>query len=159
MSHQAQQWNNKRYQLLDKIGSGGMGAVYTAYDRLTQSTVALKRVLAETVNLKFASNNDNSSSEASLSLALDFRILAGLRHPHIVSVVDYGFDQQKQPYFVMEYVKNAQTIIGYASHRNIATKGRVLVEMLQALDYLHHRGILHRDLKPDNIMVTKEGQV
>src|SRR5262245_21506535 len=106
----------KRYQIVDKIGAGGMGAVYKAVDRLTGQTIALKRV--NVVETKSAFTTINFSSEASpdtldfrLGLAQEFRVLSSLRHPNIISVLDYGFDENYQPFFTMEYLANAQNIL------------------------------------------------
>ena len=85
---------NNRYKRLHEIGRGGMGIVYAAYDRLTGDHVALKQVQIEPVSLVFSSRND--ASEISLSLAQEFRTLASLRHPNIISVLDYGFDPDRQ---------------------------------------------------------------
>src|SRR5436190_23960810 len=90
----------KRYRILEKVGQGGMGAVYRALDRLTGQTVALKRVTAPTEQLVFTTNID-SESDMRLALAQEFKTLASLRHPNIISVLDYGFDEQHQPFFTM----------------------------------------------------------
>src|SRR5262249_17948115 len=97
-----------RYQLLDKIGEGGMGAVYRATDRLDGSTVALKRVTTPGEQLQFNSKGDSGNFR--LALAQEFRVLASLRHPNIISVLDYGFDAERQPYFTMELLNSGQTL-------------------------------------------------
>lgn len=146
-----------RYNFLEKLGEGGMGAVYTARDRLTQQTVALKQVSLPPDQLQF--NASNATSDPYLSLALEFRTLAGLRHPHIISVLDYGFDDQGQPFFTMEWLTHGQPITAFAKDRPLAVKIRLINEMLLALAYLHRRGVLHRDLKPENVLVTDAEQV
>ncbi|HEX2618986.1 MAG TPA: serine/threonine-protein kinase, partial [Phototrophicaceae bacterium] len=152
---------NSRYRLLDKLGEGGMGAVYRVVDRLTGQTLALKQVTADESQLQFASHS--TDQDIRLSLAQEFRTLAGLRHPHIVSVMDYGFDDQRngsrQPYFTMQLIEEAQSLTEYAANLDLPGKVRVLTEMLQALAYLHRRDIVHRDLKPANVLVTTEGVV
>lgn len=147
-----------RYRIEKQIGHGGMGEVYRASDRLTGQTIAIKCVLAQATQLQFASHTPGSNTDdALLALAAEFRTLAGLRHPHIVAVLDYGFDST--PYFTMQLITQARTITEYAKTEDTAGKVRLLVEMLQALAYLHRRGIIHRDLKPGNVLVTKEGVV
>ncbi|MFN8373726.1 MAG: protein kinase [Anaerolineae bacterium] len=141
----------KRYVLLEKLGAGGMGAVYRASDRLTGQVLALKRVLAP-VDLE-GSTPSSESSDLRLALAREFRTLASLRHPHIVTVIDYGFDDDKQPYFTMNLVDGARTLLEAAQDQPLNEQIRLLAELLQALVYLHRRGILHRDLKPGNVLV------
>src|SRR5438477_5792413 len=98
----------RRYVLHEALGAGGMGIVYRATDRLTRQTVALKRVIASPEELTFASKADRSTHL--LALAGEFRTLSSLRHPNIISVLDYGFDEARKPYFTMEYLPDPQTI-------------------------------------------------
>lgn len=128
---------NRRYILHGIVGSGGMGSVYRATDRLTQSEVALKR-------LDHADDN-----RTLLALTHEFRLLASLRHPHIISVLDYGLDEGRHPYFTMEMLADATDVI-----QAPGDTVDLLLQVLQALAYLHRRGIIHRDLKPDNVLVT-----
>ncbi|MFQ6115003.1 MAG: hypothetical protein ACE5NG_13135 [bacterium] len=79
----------RRYLLHEKLGAGGMGAVYRATDRLSGGEVALKRVMLPAEQLMFASRG--RSADPRLDLAQEFRTLASLRHPRIISVLDYGF--------------------------------------------------------------------
>ncbi len=146
----------RRYILNRPLGHGGMGAVYHATDRLTGTPVALKRVIQPGEAAQFASTGD--SQDYRIALAGEFKVLASLRHPHIISVIDYGFDDQRQPYYTMELVENAQTIIEAGAERPLVEQVGLLVQMLQALAYLHRRGVIHRDLKPRNVLVT-DGQV
>jgi tetratricopeptide (TPR) repeat protein len=141
----------KRYILQEKLGQGGMGAVYRALDRLTGQQVALKHVTLEKENLRFASHA--TSIDVEVALAQEFKTLASLRHPHIISVLDYGFDDNLQPYYTMELLENAQDIIEAGSKLSQDEQIMLLVQVLQALTYLHRRGIIHRDLKPDNVLV------
>src|SRR4051812_25181035 len=137
-----------RYQQLELIGTGGMGTVFRAYDRLSQQYVALKRVSAPAEALWFNSRLEKPSTAGTntslrLALAYEFQTLASLRHPNIISVLDYGFDAQQVPYFTMELLEKAQTIREAAQDQPVEDKVRLLIEMLQALAYLHRRGILH----------------
>jgi serine/threonine protein kinase/tetratricopeptide (TPR) repeat protein len=150
---------NKRYILHEKIGTGGMGTVYRATDRLSGQVVALKQVTAPTQNLVFMSRSEGL--DLHLALAQEFKVLASLRHPHIISVLDYGFathgvngHRQRQPFFTMELLENVQTIQEAGQKATFAEKIRLLVQMLQALAYLHRRGVIHRDLKPSNVVVV-----
>ncbi len=150
----------QRYQLLNQLGAGGMGVVYRALDRLSGQVVALKQVTVDSGQLLFASRNDKGEDSQTVRLALahEFKTLASLRHPNIVSVIDYGFDSQHQPYFTMTLLENAQTILQAGRGQPVEVQYSLLMQLLQALLYLHRRGILHRDLKPGNV-VAVNGEV
>lgn len=147
----------KRYQILAEIGSGGMGIVYRALDRLTGALVALKRVTVPEQDLIFSSRLSTAAgSDIRLGLAQEFKMLASLRHPNIISVLDYGFDEDRQPYFTMELLENAHNIRQAGYNQPLEKQLDLLIQMLQALTYLHRRGMLHRDLKPDNVLVVDD---
>lgn len=97
--------------------------------------------------------SDPADQALRLHLTQEFRTLAGLRHPHIVSVLDYGFDRVKKPYFTMELLDGAGPLQATARGQPFAVRLGLILQILQALTYLHRRGILHRDLKPSNILV------
>lgn len=134
-----------RYQLRDPLGSGGMGTVYRAHDQLTGHTVALKRVLRTPLLM--------ADHELRLALTREFQALASLRHPHIIAVQDYGFDARQQPYFIMELLSAARPLTEAASFWGETGKIDLLLQLLQALVYIHRRGIIHRDLKPGNVLL------
>ncbi len=140
-----------RYQLTSRLGHGGMGIVYQAQDLLNAEQVALKRVTVPTEHLMFSTMSDISSP--AYALASEFTTLAALRHPHIISVLDFGFSDDGQPYFVMELLEDAQTLVEAGNGQSFEQQIDLLIQTLQALIYLHRRGVIHRDLKPGNIMV------
>lgn len=140
-----------RYLLHDRIGQGGMGVVYHAYDRLTGREVALKRVLTDANVLSLS--DSESVLDFKMSLAQEFKLSASLRHPNIITVLDYGFDEEQQPYYTMELLKQPQTILDASATASVADRMNLIVQMLHALTYLHRRGILHRDIKPANVLV------
>jgi tetratricopeptide (TPR) repeat protein len=154
----------KRYVLQEELGMGGMGVVFRALDRLATDeatqVVALKRVVSPTERQEVSTAGRSDSYDMRLSLAQEFKLLATLRHPNIISVLDYGFDSvtvdgQRQPFFTMELLQNAKTITEAGKDQPVDVQVDLLVQLLQALTYLHRRGIIHRDLKPSNVLVTE----
>lgn len=144
-----------RYRLYERVASGGMGTVYRAYDRLTRSFVALKQVKLPEPWLRHASQTSvGKNSELWESLATEFKIMASLRHPNIISVLDYGFGPRRQPYYTMELLENGDSLLTYGAERTLHEKLALIRQVLQALAYLHRRGVIHRDMKPDNVLVV-----
>jgi len=146
----------RRYIVKDEIGQGGMGTVYRVDDRITGREIALKRV-TDTDTLEFQ-DRPTSATEVRLALANEFKVLASLRHPNIIAVIDYGFDEQNLPFFTMPYVDDADDILTAGLNATFDEKLKLWMQMLQASVYLHRRNVLHRDLKPANVLV-KDGQV
>ncbi|MBK8033936.1 MAG: protein kinase [Chloroflexi bacterium] len=140
----------RRYELHGVLGQGGMGIVYEAFDRLTATRVALKIVRAG------SATPDQTPKASRISLANEFRTLAALRHPNIISVMDYGFTDHDQPYFTMEILDLPQNILQFSQMLglNMHAKTCLLIELLQGLAYLHRHGVVHRDIKPDNLLYS-----
>lgn len=175
--HVGTRWFAERYRLLERLGFGAMGEVFRAYDRLDGEYVALKRVLrwtrdagrsgARRPDVRDSRDYDDARR---LSLSMEFRALASLRHPYIVPVLDYGFDlappavvgggpARAIPYLTMELLDSERSLLDVAGDWPLHEKARLLLQLLDALAYLHRRGVLHRDLKPDNILVDATGQL
>ncbi|MBZ0297216.1 MAG: tetratricopeptide repeat protein [Anaerolineae bacterium] len=145
----------KRYDLLEHLGMGGMGMVYRAFDRLTGQYVALKQV---THAPESWGSSPSRAADLQMALAREFKVLSSLRHPNIISVLDYGFDTDGLPYYTMDLLENPVTILEAADDHSLAHQVGLLIQTLQALAYLHRWRILHRDLKPENVLVV-DGQV
>src|SRR6266702_1629776 len=120
------------YMLLVPIGAGGMGEVWKAQDTRLGRAVAIKRLKAE--------HTERFKREA--------RAIATLNHPHICTLHDVGPD-----YLVMEYVEGAPLRSPLPADEAV----RLAIEIAGALEEAHSRGVIHRDLKPGNIMVTWKG--
>lgn len=147
---------DRRYVINTILGQGGMGVVYHAKDRLFNKDIALKQVLTE------ADDSDFSSSygieDYRMLLAREFKLSASLRHPNIVDVLEYGFDLDNIPYYTMELLDKPQNILEYALLQPISVRLELIIQLLNAISYLHRRGIVHRDLKPANVLM-ENGQV
>lgn len=147
----------QRYRLEGLLGQGGMGTVYRAFDRLTGQRIALKRMRLDNASL----DNSTPSHLRDLRLLLtnEFQVMASLRHPHIIGALDYGFDADKAPYYTMMLLEDAENISNFARHSTLEEQVLLIVQMFQALAYLHRHGVLHHDLKPANVLVTAQAQV
>ncbi len=137
-----------RYQLEAKLGEGGMGSVYRALDLTTRKTVAVKILRRDLCESKHARRR----------FAREARASAMLNHPGVVRVFDYVDDVR--PFIVMELID------GVSLRRHIRREKPPVdrtLELLQfvceALGHAHHRGVVHRDMKPDNVVVTREGRI
>ena len=135
---------SRRYEILDRLGSGGMSNVYRATDLILERTVAVK-ILAEHLS------DDDRFVARFRREALS---VAKLIHPNIVQVYDHGVDEGRH-YIVMEYVEGrsgAQLLQRHGPLEARTTVG-IGIQACAGLDYAHKRGIIHRDVKPGNLMI------
>ncbi len=135
------------YEVMQPIGSGGMGEVYRAKDTRLDRTVAIKVLPAHSVE----------SPEQRQRLDREARAIASLTHPHICTLHDIGH-QDGIDYLVMEYLEG-ETLAARLT-KGALPLDQVLkyaTEIADALDKAHRSGIVHRDLKPGNVMLTKAG--
>jgi eukaryotic-like serine/threonine-protein kinase len=139
---------NGRYRLDAQVGSGGMSTVYRAFDSTLERRVAIKLMHRD-----IAGDHDQLER-----FRREARAVAQLSHPHIVGVIDAG-EEDGRPYIVFEYVE------GETLKDRIRRLGRLpvdeaiayAIEIARALSAAHARGIVHRDVKPQNVLVDEEG--
>jgi tetratricopeptide (TPR) repeat protein len=148
--------HDRRYRIEQSLGHGGMGAVFRALDRFTQGHVALKRIYLPADQRLYSQTSEGVNLR--LALTREFQTLAALRHPNIIEVLDYGFLDDGQPFFTMKLLERAQTFLEAAQSQPFEVKTRLLMQSLQALDYLHRHDVIHHDLKPANVLV-EDGHV
>lgn len=148
---------NQRYIIQKQLGEGGMGVVYSAIDRLNGNReIALKQL--HTAPLRNDVNTEERENRLFM-IAREFRALASLRHPNVISVLDYGFDKNGEPFFTMDLLDNPKTILGATEDSDLSQKVHYFQQFLEGLTYLHRRGIIHRDLKPDNVLINSDNLV
>jgi serine/threonine-protein kinase len=137
-----------RYRLDAEIGAGGMSTVYRAFDTVLERPVAIKLMHREIAR-------DSDQLER---FRREARAVAQLNHPHVVQVIDAGEDNE-MPYIVLEYVEGEtlkQRIKG-AGRLTIVESIAYAIEIARALEAAHERGIVHRDIKPQNVLIDPEG--
>jgi eukaryotic-like serine/threonine-protein kinase len=146
---------NRRYEIKEKLSAGAMGVVYRAWDRLRGANVAIKSI--QMANIRRESEFDKLTLKR--HLAEEFQVMASMSHPNIINVLDFGFDDKGDSYFVMDLLDSPVNVVQAAAHASAEIKLGMLIQILQAMSYLHRRGLVHRDLKPDNILVTPQYEV
>lgn len=139
-----------RYEILDKIGTGGMSDVYKAMDHILGREVAvkvLKQEFAEDVTFVTKFRSEAQSA-------------AGLEHPNIVNIYDVG-SENGMYYIVMEYVEGItlKTYIEKKGQLNFKEAISIAIQVGRGIEAAHNKGIIHRDIKPQNIIISTEGKV
>ena len=138
-----------RYELIEKLGHGGQGSVYHAYDHLLKRSVAIK----------MADREGQSSKTPINQLIREASLAANIHHPNVVQIFDIGFHSQEQiPFIVMEY------LIGKDLGERLAQRGPfplktlipLMIPVLEALGQAHSSNLVHRDLKPQNLFLVHE---
>ncbi len=138
------------YKLLEEIGQGGFGSVYMA----EQEAPVRRRVALKIIKLGMDTRAVIARFEA------ERQALAMMDHPHIARVFDAGATESGRPYFVMELVQG-EPITAYADRANLGISERLelFVQVCQAVQHAHTKGVIHRDLKPGNVLVaTQDGK-
>lgn len=139
----------ERYEIVEVLGEGGMAFVYKAIDKQLKRNVAIKTLKPNYVNQeKFV---DRFRREAQTA--------ANLNHPNIVQIFDWGIEDE--PYFVMEYIEGNTLTSIISSNRTVGLNDILYIgsQVANGLKEAHKHGLVHRDIKPGNIMITPDGKV
>ena len=139
----------ERYEIVEILGEGGMAFVYKARDKQLQRDVAIKTLKPNYVNQeKFV---DRFRREAQTA--------ANLNHPNIVQIFDWGIEDE--PYFVMEYIEGNTLTSIISGNRTVGLNDILYIgsQVANGLKEAHKHGLVHRDIKPGNIMITPDGKV
>lgn len=141
---------DSRYRVTGKIGHGGMADVYEAHDIVRKRIVAIKFIREDVMsNYKNIQRFENEA-----------RIAASLNHPNIIKVYDHG-SYKNVPFIVHEYVpgQTLKEILDYRCPLTIPEAVDIMLQVTSALIYAHHKGIIHHDIKPQNIYQQPDGRV
>jgi eukaryotic-like serine/threonine-protein kinase len=143
-----------RYRLLDLVGTGGMGRVWLARDEMLHRDVAVKEIVPPSWLA------ESEREELRLRTLREARTAARLNHPNVVRIYDVVHDRES-PWIVMEYVpsRSVQQIISAEGPLNPQRTARIGLAVLAALRAAHAAGVLHRDVKPHNVLVADDGRV
>jgi serine/threonine-protein kinase len=140
---------SERFRLEEKIGSGGMSTVYRAFDETLERWVAIKLMHREI----------SSDSDQLERFRREARAVASLSHPHLVTVIDFGEDDD-HPYIVFEYVEgeNLKDRIRRIGRLPVPEAVAYAIEIGRALECAHLNKLVHRDVKPQNVLIDREGR-
>ncbi len=139
-----------KYKIVRRIGKGGMGVVYCALDTVLEREVALK---IHTIGAE-------PNVQAVERFFREARVIASLKHPNIVTVFDLGQENDKV-FIAMELLEGSDVtaLMGSREHLTFETKLRIAESIAEGLAHAHHRGVVHRDIKPRNVFVTQAGEI
>jgi eukaryotic-like serine/threonine-protein kinase len=144
----APDFEGTRYRLLERVARGGMGVVYAAEDTKLERRVALKVL-----------DLPGKNSELAKRLTREARVLARLEHPGIVPVHDVGTLADGRVFYTMKFVEGQRLDGHLVTVDSLPDRLRLFLRICDAVAFAHARGVLHRDLKPTNIMVGPFGEV
>jgi serine/threonine protein kinase/TolA-binding protein len=143
------QWKLGNYEILEEIGRGGMGVIYRARQRHSRRIVALKRVLSYHADSRETLARFRREAEAA----------ASLDHPNVLPIYEVGESTDSVPFFSMKYASGGSLQqVGPALRGNPREVARLMVKVTRAVHYAHGQGILHRDLKPGNILLDSRSE-
>jgi serine/threonine protein kinase len=139
-----------RYQVMEQIARGGMGIVYRAVDMVMNRDVAVKVLHAHLIE----DNNAKQRFEKEMQACISFK------HPNVVSVFDYGYSPGHVPYMVMEYLDGLtlEQQLEKIGTMDVLAFVSTFTQICSALTHSHEKGIVHRDVKPRNVILVKQGE-
>ena len=142
-----------RYRIQGVLGKGAMGLVYDGRDPTLDRRVAIKTVLTSMLD-------EATAKHYAARFMREVRAVARLNHPNIVQVYDYGTEGELA-YIVMEYIQGKELKDYFDAKEAFAVEAvlRMMIELLDALDFAHEAGVIHRDVKPANVMLDAAGRV
>jgi serine/threonine protein kinase len=142
-----------KYQIRRAIGKGAMGVVYEGFDPIIDRVVAIKTIKKDGLD-------PEEAEEHSRRFLIEAKAAGRLNHKNIVGIYDYG-EEKGLSFIVMEFVQGKELKSFFAARHPFSMSQivRLMSELLDALGYSHSRGVIHRDVKPDNIFVTDDGSV
>lgn len=141
----------ERYKIAKELGRGGMAIVYRAVDTMLDRKVAVKIILSD-------SSNKEKSEKLLKRFNREARVLASLSHPNIVKVLDYG-EYESAPYLVMEFIAGGALKSKIGKPIPYAEAATLLAPVARALQHAHQQKIVHRDVKPENILINDSDQL
>lgn len=135
------------YEIESVIGTGGMGVVYKARHALMDRTVAIKMLQAQLISDSMSVKRFQQESKAA----------SRIKHPNVITVYDFGISPTGQPYIVMDYLEGESLADVIKRDGQVAVERaiKILMQACDALDHAHKMGVIHRDLKPTNIVLSK----
>ena len=139
-----------RYHILEQLGEGGMAIVYKAYDTRLERDVAVKVIRTEKLTIE-------TMGKTLKRFEREAKALAKLTHPNIVPITDYG-EHDEKPYLVMPYLPGGTLKQKLGKPIPWEDSVRLLIPIARALHYAHQQGVIHRDVKPANILITQSGE-
>src|ERR1051325_2226855 len=142
-------WQLGNYEILEQIGCGGMGVIYRARQRHSRRIVAVKRVLSYRADSRGALQRFRREAQA----------VASLDHPNILPIYEVSESEDGLPFFSMKFAEKGSL------HENVSSLGdeprkcvQLIAKVASAVEYAHSRGVLHRDIKPGNILLNERGE-
>ncbi|MBX3153484.1 serine/threonine protein kinase [Candidatus Obscuribacterales bacterium] len=134
-----------RYRILSVLGAGAVGTVYKAHDSTLDKTVAIKKL------------NRAASDEEAIRFHREAKLAGTLKHPNVLSVLDFGLTEDDEPYLVLNYVQGVNLAERISELGAIPANEslRLFIELVKGLIHAHSKNVIHRDIKPGNVMLLK----